>query len=201
MLTTKALFDQVFVNFLQQDNTQELFFRQPIVAHVVTCPQDANLVKQSMSYVRFVYMNLQGKIWILCIGQHQFLNTVDNNGVYQADLAMFRILGDLEPADVWVPIKARLRSSRTFYYSVVCGNHDNELCFFPESKYYELLQVFSHDKKLNNFWMPPRYQHVDIQDGRFNEARSGHGFFQTEAVPYIVNLVNSVISASDTKAS
>jgi len=192
-LDPQGLLEIIFSELHQQFDAQELNLARSIRTRIMADNPEHTVESQIMEYYRFLYLRLPKKLWILCLGKH----AVNNGDNYVADLSALRIFDSRLQAVETIPeMKARLRSSRTFFYSLLCGRRDNVLCFPLESTHYEAMQALS-DTDPNSFWVEPHLHHHDFGDGVFREPRSMPGFYEASATEHFVNLVVNVLTMSD----
>ncbi len=192
-LGPQVLFQNIFMELQSRFAAPEIKLDKSIRTIVMANNPEHAVEKQLMEYDRFLYLRLERKLWILCLGRHH-ANNGDN---YIADLSALRIFDTkLQAVETIAEIKARLKSSRTFHYSLLCGRRDNALCFPLESTHYEMMQALS-DIDPNSFWVEARRHHHDFGDGEFREPRTLAGFYEEGALAHFVNLTTRVLAMPD----
>ena len=193
VLNTKGLFADIFECLQIKFDAQEISLDRPIRAVITANNKEQKLENQRMQYNRFLYLRLAKKIWILCLGASEA-----NDGVsYIADLSALRIFDTkLQAMETIAEIKARLRSSRTFHYSLLCARASNDLLFPLESVHYEMMQGFS-DVDPNIFWVEARHRDLSFGDNQFRDPHLQAGFYQENALTHFVNLMANVLVTPD----
>lgn len=196
VLSPQALLESIFVQLQIRHRAHRFSLPQPIRMRITANNPDQTVEKQLMEYQDFLYIDLELKKWVVCLGMHQ----TDNGDHYSADLSALPIFNrQLKLKEAVKETKARLGSSRTFYHSLLCGRTDNVLCFPLESRYCELMQALSVIDP-NSFWVEPRYRHVDLGDNVFREPHSQSGFFQDEALGHFIDLIDNILLLPDERA-
>ncbi len=193
VLNTKWLFTNIFECLQIKFDAQEISLDRPIRAVITANNTEQRLENQRMQYNRFLYLRLAKKIWILCLGA----NETDDGVNYIADLSALRIFDTkLQAMETIAEIKARLRSSRTFHYSLLCARASNDLLFPLESMHYEMMQVFS-DVDPNIFWVEARHRDLSFGDNQFRDPHLQAGFYKENALTHFVNLMANVLVTPD----
>ncbi len=193
VVNTKGLFADIFAGLQVKFGAEEIRLDRPIRAVITVNNPEHRVENQRMRYDRFLYIRLAKKIWILCLGANETSDGVH----YIADLSALRIFDTkLQAIETIAEIKARLRSSRTFHYSLLCARASNDLLFPLESMHYEMMQAFS-DVDPNVFWVAPRHRDLSFGDGQFREPHLQAGFYEEKALTHFVNLTANVLVNPD----